>query len=329
MINFNKYFKETTIKIQTVGTDADGEGQLIIIDTDLDDKFVILIDSLGSMEQSIKIFKENNITLIDLLIWTHPHTDHSTGLIDLINSDDIEIRKVFVPTYIEKYISDCKDVPVKLYDKIIHECGDRLPGKKSNKIQLDECSGEQIILNEIIKFNPDNGIYDENENPISDFIFEIKSLSPSSQILTYRHLKGKMHNKNDLSISVLLTLGDFRALFSGDIEDNTIKRINEFDFIPNYIKIPHHGSRSSFSIIDKISCLTRDSYIDVGVITNMKSAKLPQQEGKDFYSNYINKLYYPDENISNNSITIQTFEMNLSNREYVLNQNNMCVLSKS
>lgn len=311
MLNFNKYHKELILDIHTLGTGYNGEGQLIVLRNENNEKFVIIIDSLGDINSTRKILKDNKISKINYLIWTHPHEDHSNGIQDLLKEKSIKVEKVIVPPYLCNFIVGSSDTSENLYKEIcsLEQSVHRI---NSERTSVDEWSGTRFILSEKLILDSSFATLTPEGNLKTDYNFQIISYTPNSEILGVRGRNKKIRNKNELSISIELVIGEFRAFFSSDIENFTIDRMEELTGIPNYLKIPHHGSDTSFNIADKIvGVLDESNTIDVGVIIGMKSNNLPTNNGVNFYSEYVKNLYYPEEEICASDVTHHCCSINI------------------
>jgi len=59
--------------------------------------------------------------------------------------------------------------------------------------------------------------------------------------------------KNDLSIATLFKIGELNLLFGGDVENQTLNQIPDFHFEDiSFIKTPHHTSKSSIDVLNKL-----------------------------------------------------------------------------
>ena len=95
--------------------------------------------------------------------------------------------------------------------------------------------------------------------------------------------------KNKHSIAFIIYFGNNVFLFTGDIENPTIKQFKRKN-IPSslsYLKIPHHGSKGSDSLLEYID------YIDVSCVTSYVrgSSRNPEKEVLDRYQEVSKKVY--------------------------------------
>lgn len=161
---------------------------------------------------------ENEINSIDLIIITHPHKDHYSGLYDLI-SFGIPIQKIIFNMPRKEFCDSEKPWGCDLND---------LQNIKNiiikNKIQLEEK----------IQIDPQktNILYEDDFNKLSILFAN----DPKSPINGYSDI-------NDLSIILQLKSGNMKYLFTGDLNNplsGHLKLFNEFESI--VLKVPHHGA---------------------------------------------------------------------------------------
>lgn len=90
---------------------------------------------------------------------------------------------------------------------------------------------------------------------------------------------------NDYSIVNLLTYGDFKAIFTGDIEDKISDTMSLHPKIQtvDYIKVPHHGSKNGLSEKLLQATMPRLAIISVGGKNNYGH---PHQEVLDLLNKY-------------------------------------------
>lgn len=124
-------------------------------------------------------------------------------------------------------------------------------------------------------FSFDRGAFGKEE-------FKIVSIAPNSTILRKNNFNTTF-KKNDYSIGLIMTLGKFTMLLSGDIENRTIENM-EYYYIPeviDYIKTPHHASDTS----DKLLNYINDNSCEIACTTVYRKGKinLPNKSIIDLY----------------------------------------------
>lgn len=290
MKRFDNYYNHSSLRISTFGTGSDGEGVLLEVLLD-DEKMVFLIDSVEDDSNILHFLNTKNISRIDYLIWTHPHDDHSKGIKKIINSG-FDIGKVIMPDYINSFREHYSNYSMDVL-KTIQTNNNNLKKIKKNNLELwsyDKVYDKRILIN-------NNELYKFGEI-VDELPFVIKIHAPIREVLFAREQQ-KSFNVNDLSIVIEIVYGDFIALLASDIENPILSFISSFEPIPNFLKVPHHGSDSSFDIIDKIydGTMLEDEKIEIGVMTNMASSNLPKKTGINHYKSYIKNLYIPSDSL--------------------------------
>jgi len=163
---------------------------------------------------------------IELVVLTHPQTDHFTGLIE-----------VFRRYKVEKILANSID-----------------SGSSAYQVLKTEIEGNRASV-----INPEKGMV------ISVGLMQLDILHPTEQYIL-SSVEGPRDNKqqnvlgayttkrdpNVFSIVAILSLGEFDALLTGDIGPEISDEIAEqlvvrLPLTIEYIKIPHHGSKNGIS----------------------------------------------------------------------------------
>lgn len=207
-----------------------------------------------------------NSTKLDAVCWSHPDEDHSRGLDDLLKLYCDGETKVFV-TY---------GVHDPDFSKIKHNKNDKLfidEILKLNKQLKLSCNpvvtseGETHSLETLIIKSSLMGV---NEQPM---VIKIEALSPCGGVLSYKTLTVKRMPKNELAMAVMVSIGEARWVFSSDILDEEIERLNEWHLNrPLFVKVPHHGSDSSGRFLTKCSM---DKESTIACLTSFDRKHLP------------------------------------------------------
>jgi competence protein ComEC len=143
---------------------------------------------------------------IELVMLTHPHADHMTGLMDVLK------RYRMLSFGYEKTES-----PTGAYRKLI----DLLEQNRVKQIFLWQ--GDRFVLGE--------GIIFETLWPTKEW-FDQNSITETSS------------DANDFSMIELLTYNHFKALFTGDAQASAMKKIDLMAGKIDVLKVPHHGSQT-------------------------------------------------------------------------------------
>lgn len=177
----------------------------------------LLIDSgkNGHGQRVRDVMQQAGVTQIDAFVATHYHEDHFGGIDDLV---DMGVRvlesydrgdKDFLPA------SKKNQTTFKDYMRTVGE--DAAPLRRGNMISLDPLVTITCLAS--------GGVVIGEINPV-----------PGAE-------------ENDLSVSLLISFGGFRAFFGGDTEAPTEAKMAARDLVLNVdlYKASHHGSHSSSS----------------------------------------------------------------------------------
>lgn len=186
-----------------------GQGDAIFITTP--SKAQILID--GGPDKKVLECLSSHMPFwdrsLDTVILTHPHADHMTGLIDVVDRYHLN---AFYTEVIETGSDSQKLLEAKLADKNL------------SAIDLDK--GD--ILND-------------------KFGVKIKILSPMPTEASEGDHNRSIKDLNDISVVALVTFGNFSMLLTGDAENLVLSGISGEAGNIDILKFPHHGSRNGMS----------------------------------------------------------------------------------
>lgn len=146
---------------------------------------------------------------IDLMILTHPHADHITGLIDVIK------RYKVMGFYTEK-VGNTTDI----YEILI-------------KTLKDYRIKEQFV------WQGDNFRF-------KDGLF-LKILWPTPDWVNRNAINEGNLDINGFSVIASLSYGNFKALFTGDAGAVAIEKIDDLVGKIDLLKVPHHGSKTGLT----------------------------------------------------------------------------------
>lgn len=172
---------------------------------------------------------------VDIVVLTHPHADHVTGLIEVLKRYDIGLL-----------ILGGEDLKTDVYNEFIKTVSDK------KVLVLIAETGQVIHFSEDLEFD-----ILSPQNNLSDLVFNKKSEG-----------FGTAGNEvNDTSIVGKLIFKDFSIMFTGD----ATSRIENQLFIygnslkSDILKVGHHGSKysSSFNFLNAVS--PRAAIIEVGI----------------------------------------------------------------
>ncbi|RZJ78037.1 MAG: hypothetical protein EOO20_28235, partial [Chryseobacterium sp.] len=233
--------------IYLIGYPDKGESQVVLIIDQTDGSVLMsgVIDCYAyqNVNRTADILKTHNVKALDFFCWTHTDDDHSVGTSDIIDNFCNKSTQFFLPEGIYGNEHDFTS-----YSKHIQEAIDKVnggnKGQHYNLSTITTAERSSMHLDSLSRRFTDKG---------RQYIdFSIVGLAPNSAIIRRRILTG-LTNKNDSSIALKIQFGYFSAFMTGDIENQTIRRIMPDHFRHlNYIKTPHHTSISSDALLDKI-----------------------------------------------------------------------------
>ncbi len=214
----NRTFKTTFFDV--------GQGDSIFIESSKG--HLILIDGgpdssvLEKITEEIPFYRRK----IDLVVLTHPHTDHYMGLIDVIERYDVEnILWTGVST---------ENIQFQRFEEAIE--------KSNADIHIAEF-GQKIII------------------PTKKGNKYLEVLYPFENIMGF-----SFNDLNESSIVAKLIYNDVSFLFTGDICSSIENKLinKEIDLKTNVLKVAHHGSRHSTLEIFLEKSLPQLAVIQVG-----------------------------------------------------------------
>ncbi len=263
------------VEIYLIGYSQQGESVILLM-RDLADNAIVYSIVVDSYEEEdcnklIDILNVNGIgaSKLNVLCWSHPDIDHSNGMEKIVTNYCDKETKVLIPYGIEStdLIID-RDGYAQLIDQLFE-----LGNQRNRNVYTVSC-------------------YEQQVSPIDDFDikaeqFEIPvtmaALAPSNEYLAEKIHAKKSVQKNMLSIMLVLTIGPYKFLMSGDVENSMIVRMRESELInPTWIKIPHHSSPSSSKMLDVLG--QNDIFQMFSATTVKTQANLPDTKIVDRYN---------------------------------------------
>lgn len=204
---------------------------------------------------------------IEVVINTHPQTDHFEGLIDVFKWYEV---KTFIATPLASSSQDYRVL-------------ESLVGSEGVKV-INPTSGTKLRS---------SLIYLDILNPSEKFL-KINTSRSSSNVLGSSMTQ---KNLNEFSIVTLLHFKDFDALLTGDIDpeisDEIAQEIKNGGYgVIEYLKVPHHGSKNGLS--QKLLDVVRPAIAVISVGVN-NSYGHPTKEVLDMLAKARVKLLRTDE----------------------------------
>lgn len=237
------------IKIFLIGYSHYGESILILLFDGTSPFYSILIDCYQCMTEqgkflnkSIEILQSFNISRLDVICWSHPHEDHSKGLIDIVNSFCDNTTKIIFPQFILDNSADIiklRDIGVKTVEAFLNYSKD--DGYEVSTIGV--VKGQSVPIDHF-------RLEDKYNQDIKRKVY-VSALTPISSLLLPFEKSSKEPNVNDLSISLVVNIDDFCMYFGGDTTNNHIENCDkEILSSCTFVKIPHHTSKTAEKLID-------------------------------------------------------------------------------
>lgn len=274
---FYKEMDKFIVDIYVIGYEKKGESIYIRIKTIGNSFFKdILIDCYATdYNKTIELLRKLKVNenYINYICISHYHDDHIKQMEEIINEYSKENTLIIYPDTdkSESLTELARNVRKCIAER--RKNGRRLYGNlKKISDPVDNIMNEELF-------------YDTQNIRIG-----LKAISPNSNITALNSIREpKDVEQNDYSIALLLSIGQLRMLFTSDIMNDTINLTEKQGEI-QYIKIPHHGSKSSDKIFEKIE-LTSNT---VCVCTNYKSSNLPNEDVLNLYNVKTNNVYVTD-----------------------------------
>lgn len=281
------------LSIYTVGYTSEGESCVLVLYSNTPDKRVfysIVIDCYEEEEcnytlEILESLKEISPKLkLDMLIWTHPHDDHSLGIDKIIKKYCNNNTKI-----ITSQILNTPDIYSPSCNNIKNQIG-KINYRRKIRWNISQSEAMGNILDEIS--------FENAGDLISQM--KIKCIAPCTDIIC-KEINDEEINK--LSIGIFVEIknkkGEINLLFTGDLENQTIReiineRVNEdIPSVYHYIKLPHHGGHSGENLVKLLDPKMRSKFgvstvfkktIRSGVMSN------PNEDVLKNYKNYIDEV---------------------------------------
>lgn len=262
------------LRVYTIGFDPKGESILLTINDGDCILFAGLIDCfITDNNYIINLFDKLNIVHLDYLCITHPDYDHCVGLSSIMDKIDFK-TKIAIPNrifdFMEQYDVNVKESLESLRELLY------LRSDSKRKPKFNTVSDNSVII--------DNWNFIDNKGEHNKL--KILTITPSSNVIeryALRHETGEIIvEHNDFSIINLIQINDIKILLTGDAEDDNIRdafnNLTEFSSIffnskIDFVKIPHHSSRGSKFLLEKIKA--NGEGIGVSTTTIYRNSSLP------------------------------------------------------
>lgn len=243
--------------------DSEGNKTYGLIDTG---RQILKKDSEGNNSTVVKEFlKKHGVTNLEFLAITHSHGDHNGDVLTVL--DNFEVDKIYIKEYDQKWVAASsantnqktyENLIKKAIDKDIKVIGVSYPSLTSSEISpsrsqefVDYIKNAKEELFE--SFDEQNTKFEFGSSNIQIFNWEIFDIYGKQYITGISNdvEKETVSNENNNSIGLLLSQGNKKAFFSGDmnnLDKNEAKgRVGDEDRLKDQIgkvdllKLGHHG----------------------------------------------------------------------------------------
>lgn len=280
--------KKLLVELYVIGYSECGES-IVMLFVDGSNKAVLYSVVIDSYQLSDGTFKTDEILVnrgvshIDVLCWSHPDTDHTKGIVGLVEKYCDKSSIIIIPDF----MYGLNDDPIDYNEndaQIIQQLfllNNRLQKAVRPTGANSNCTGDAFSV----------CFSDEVNEIMVDFI----AIAPHKDYLVENKREGIKIHKNYLSICLLINVGPYKFVFTGDLEERTINHIVKYPFeFPLFLKIPHHCSINAGNLFDILQ-LRKSS---MSCTTTYNSKGLPNKAMLDTYRQkctYVHSTgYHPD-----------------------------------
>lgn len=233
------------IDIFLCGYEEEGESSIFILYTQTPIPMVlytIVIDCYENknINGTKRILKEKSKHFgkkiwLDMLIWTHPHDDHTKGIKSIIG-EYCNSRTKIITANVANNTVDFSEMSQNLIEYLTS-----INHRKKNRWNISTVEKMGDLL-QSVRFTGGSELIKE---------LEVKCIAPCPDIISQHITKESINN---LCVGIVIMIkrndGNLNFMFTADMEEKTIREViseQEAEGIPNqyaYIKIPHHGGQS-------------------------------------------------------------------------------------
>ena len=287
--SFKRYYKELTCKLFVAGHVVQGESVVFVLYGDNEIIYSCVVDSFVSEDRIVPkdVLYSLGIRQITDLFWTHPHDDHSDGILDLV--EEFEPESVYIPSELQRLPSDIKGVSANVLTELNkYKSYDR---RFRYQPKIQGIGTNSTLYLETLHV----GTY--------DIPFEVFTIAPCSGKVRKNAIEDRFSTLNDYSIVVSMNIGDFSVLLTGDVQNRMIAYANDDLYravpTPNILKVPHHGSKDS---LDVTALFSDEQAVDIAITTAKLSSDLPRSEAIEHYSSHCKNVFRINPESRNNAL---------------------------
>lgn len=253
---------------------------------------------------TFELLKKNCIESIDVFCWTHPHEDHSKGIEKLFEFFGKKTKIIIPP-----------NIPIE-----------SLP----EKMQEVYCNIMTINRNGTTR-NGTLVLTSDTKNLFSKSYIDSYKRQIDVQIIGFTPISARVLNQtsnkeidyNEFSIMTLLEINDIKLLLTGDVQKGTIEKFkieNEKIGYIDYLKAPHHSSKTSDKLLDIIETSSENS---ICATTIFKKYALPDKEVIEKFKKIFGCIICTNEAYFNNSKNVNDYgvariSIDLNTAEYTV-----------
>ena len=273
-------FRNFHLEIYTIGFPTKGESIVSLLKDGTQVKYAFCVDAYypdgsNGLEQIAKI---TGVTKINRFIWTHPDEDHSVGINRLLDRfDSNHEADIILPAGIHKGLRLCESAKESMdYIRKYYNYNREYTKVKSVIYNPDfDCPRTSLVVKEQIS---------DNIVVCSFTIF-----APHGAVVNRFDFVASPYF-NDISVSFEFKCNSFGFLYTGDMMNKTIELLDDYEFHnTQFVKIPHHGSKSSGKLIRKLK--EQDGIHALSVSTVNGNDKLPEEDILKGYMDVSEKVY--------------------------------------
>lgn len=286
---FKRYYQELTCKLFIAGHSAQGESIIFILYGDKEIIYSCVVDSFVLNDRIVPkdLLYALGVKHVTDLFWTHPHDDHSDGIVDLI--EEFKPDNVYISNELHSLAPDSTSVSANVLEQI-----NKYKSYDKRYLYQPKIQGigtNTVLCSEILR--------------VGSYIipFDMFTIAPCSGKVRRNAIENRFSELNDYSLVVSINIGDFSVLLTGDVQDRMIGYVNDDLYrsvpTPNILKVPHHGSKDSLNITGLFS---EDQVVDIAITTAKQSSNLPRNEAIQHYTSHCQNVFKIVPNSSDSAI---------------------------
>lgn len=274
-------FDNLVVSLFVIGYKNIGESIVVLFRDIHDDADItvlsMVIDSYekGSLNLTRRILEKHNVSNLDIVCWTHPHCDHSSGIDSLISDKFNDNIVIFSPRfYYGNLMPDLLESESKKTPQIFQNIWN-LVEKHPNCSRI----WQRILANGDGENRYPIQLYAEDGLSQKDVILHF--LTPLGYRIDKYAIEGNQFGRpNELSVSFVMSIDGYDFYFGGDTEQEHASGIDE-EIVRGmrWIKAPHHCSNGTEPIVNNLG-----PQLDYVASTVYKSSGLPKTEIQNKYA---------------------------------------------